>query len=53
MTGFAAGEIQYDRNDLSWSTLFRVKKHLIKSRDKRQITVVSNKTVQVRHAFCS
>lgn len=46
MTGFAAGEIQY-RNDLSWSTLFRVKKNLIKSRDRRQITVVSNKTVQV------
>ena len=47
MTGFAAGEIQY-RNDLSQSTLFRVKNNLVKSRDKRQINVVvSNKTVQV------
>lgn len=52
MTGFAASEIQY-RNDLSWSTLFGVQKHLTKSRYKRQINVVSNNTVQVCHANCS
>lgn len=46
LTGFATGEIQY-RNDLSQSTLFKVRKNLIKSRDKRQINIVSNKTVQV------
>ena len=52
MTGFAAGEIQY-RNDFSQSNLFRVKKNLVKSRDKRQINIVSNITVQVHHTSCS
>lgn len=52
MTGFAAGEIQY-RNDFSQSTLFRVKRNLGKSRDKRQNNVVSNITVQVYHTSSS
>ena len=52
MTGFAAGEIQ-NRNDFSQNTLFRVKQSLVKSRDTRQINVVSNITVQVYHTICS
>ena len=52
VTGFAAGEIQY-RNDLPQYALFKVGKNLIKSRDKRQINMMSNKTVQVKYGNCS
>ena len=47
VTGIAAGEVQY-RNDLPQSTLFKVRKSRIKTRDKRQINIVSNTTVHVR-----
>lgn len=47
MTGTALGELRY-RNAVSRSALFRVKRDLIKSREKREsVTVVLNKTVQV------
>ena len=52
VTGFAAGEIQY-RNDLHQNTLFKVRKNLIKSHDKRQINMISNKTAQVKYTNCS
>ncbi|KAL9966303.1 hypothetical protein ACROYT_G024357 [Oculina patagonica] len=51
LPGIAVGEIQIYRNDLPRSALFRVEKDLIKSREKREIAVVTNKTVQDHHKY--
>ena len=52
ITGFAVDENQ-PKNDLSRRIQPAVKKDIIKIREKREIDVVANKTVQVHLINCS